>query len=214
MAKITPSSLVSEITGKFAGHVFQMWKGQIVIRAYTPPTQPRTQKQQLIRGIVNNLAGDWSDLSGAQQTNWDDYAAELPDVMSGFNSYIRNNTKLLYADHVSLTQITTPPDPPNPPTSPTDFTVTYDGGDDEFDLEWTAPNDASLWVQAFVSPRAAYKDKTSPMWNFIETVVSTALVINYDASDYTSPRYFRFRIRVIDAYGEVSAWTDTKIDSK
>lgn len=214
MAKITPTALVSEITGKLQGHVLQMWKGQIVIREFTQPTQPRTEKQQFIRGIINNLAGNWSDLSDAQQTLWNTYAASLTDVMSGFNAYIRNNTKLLYADHTSLTQITTPPDPPNPPTSPSDFTATYDGGDDEFDLAWTAPSSASLWVQAFVSPRATYKDKISPMWSVIETVVSTALTINYDASDYASPRYFRFRLRVIDAYGEVSAWTDTKTASK
>jgi len=214
MAKITPTSLVSEIKGKLNGHVLQMWKGQIVIRAYTEPTQPRSEKQQLIRGIMNNLAGEWSNLSDGQQTLWNTYAASLTDVMSGFNAYVRNNTKLIYADHVSLTQITTPPDPTDPPTPPSDFTATYMLPADEFDIGWTAPNDGSLWIQAFVSPRAAYKDKISPMWSFIETVVSTALVINYDASDYTSPRYFRFRLRVIDAYGEVSAWTDTKVDSK
>lgn len=208
MAKITPTALVSEITGKFQGHVLQMWKGQIIIRAYTQPTQPRTEKQQLIRGIMNNLAGEWSDLSDAQQTFWNTYAASLDDVMSGFNAYVRNNTKLIYANHGSLNQITTPPDPTNPPTSPTDFQVNYDPPDDEFDITWTAPDDANLWIQAFVSPRAAYKDKTSPMWSFIETIASTTFVMRYDASDYTSPRYFRFRLRVIDAYGETSAWTN------
>lgn len=210
MAKITPSALVSEITGKINGHVLQMWKGQITLKRFTPTRQPRTFNQTRIRRYLSNFAGRWYSLSSGNQAAWATYADALPDVMTPANAFSRNNMRLLYADHTDLTEIDAPPDPPDPPTAPAGFGVSYDAGDDEFDLEWSTPDHSDFYIQGFYSPQAGYRNRTSLMWNFIETVQSTDKVIHMDVSAYDAPRFFAFRLRVIDCTGEISTWTETE----
>lgn len=214
MAKIEPSALITQITGRLSGQIAQIWKGEIILRRYTPPRNPRTVSQAKLRGLSADYAGAYDKLNTAQKAEWESYAEAIEDVMTGQDTYIRNNVRLIYADHVSLSEIVVPPDPPAPPTAPADFAVAYDGGDDEFDLTWTTPNSASLWVQASYCPQVGYNTTYYPMWKFTETVVSTAQVIHFSATNYSAPRYFLFHIRTIDACGEISAWSSTLREQK
>lgn len=214
MAKVTPSALISEITGRIDGHVFSMWKGQIVLKSFTNPTQPKSEAQQKIRGFYSNLSGKYYALSAINKTEWQIYADALPEVMSGYNAFIRNNTRLLYANHPLLVEITTPPDPPAPPDAPVGFTASYDSGDDEFDLTWTTPIEPSLFIQAFFSPKVGYHNDISPHWAFLVSQRSHEGPIHMDASGYSSPRTIRFRLRVIDPCGEISAYTTIEEASK
>lgn len=214
MAKITPSALISEIKGKMGGNTIQMWKGEIILRGLFNPRQAYSESQTKLRGLASDYAGAYDGLSSTQKAEWDAYADALTDVMTGMDAYVRNNVRLIYADHVSLTAITNPPDPPAPPTAPASFAVSFDAGDNEFDLTWTTPNSASLWVQAFYSPQVGYNNSLFPAWKFDSTVVSSAQVIHVSAVRYASPRILRFRIRVIDDCGETSAWSSTISDDK
>lgn len=209
MAKITPSALISQISGRLMGQVAQVWKGEIILRESPPPPKSRSVSQAKLRGLSSDYAGAYDSLNSAQKAEWEAYADAIADVMTGMDSYVRNNVRLIYADHGSLTAITNPPDPPAPPTIPAGFAVSYDGGDDEFDLEWTSPDANDLYVQASFSPQVGYNNTLFPKWKFAETVVSDVLIININAVNYSSPRYFRFRIRTIDPSGEISAWSST-----
>jgi hypothetical protein len=207
MAKITPSALISAITGRMDGNVFQMWRGQIIIKGYTTPRLTKSEKQQFIKGLISNLAGKYDTLSDGNKTAWEDYAALLPDEMSGFNAYVRNNTRLLYTQHGDLIEITTPPSPPNPPDAPTSFSATYEAGPDRFRLYWLTPDIYNLYVTGSYSPQLAYDNSVWAKWKIAQTVASSANIIYIDASKYTATRTVQFKLRVIDLNGEISAET-------
>jgi hypothetical protein len=188
-----------------------MWKGQIILRGYTIPRLTKSEKQQFVRGLISNLAGKYNTLSDANKDAWDAYAALLPDEMSGFNAYVRNNTRLLYTKHGDLGDITTPPDPPNPPDAPTSFQATYQSGPDRFQLYWLTPDIYNLYITGYMSLQLCYDNSVWQKWKEIETVVSSGNIIYIDASKIKGPRTGRFKLRVIDLNGEISA--DTAIDT-
>jgi len=210
MAKVTPSALVSAITGRMAGNVFQMWKGQIIIKGYATPRLTKSEKQQFVKGLISNLAGKYHALSDADQAAWDAYAALLEDEMSGFNAYVRNNTRLLYTKHEDLVEISTPPDPPAPPDAATGFLVTYEAGPDRFRLWWTTPDELGLYVTAFYAPQLCYDNSVWATFKETPTVASTANIIYVSAVNWAGPRTVQFKLRVIDLYGEISAETEVK----
>lgn len=196
------------------GQVAQAWKGEIILREAPPPPKSRSVSQAKLRGLSSDYAGAYDQLNSAQKAEWEAYADAIEDVMTGMDSYVRNNIRLIYADHGSLTAITNPPAPPAPPTAPANFSVAFDAGDNEFDIEWTSPDANDLYVQASFSPQVGYNDTLFPKWKFAETVVSDVLIIHISAASYSSPRYFRFRIRTIDPCGEISAWSSTLRENK
>lgn len=214
MAIITPSALIDEIKGRFNGDVFQMWKGILYRRKGTFPRQPKTTSQTLIRSLVSSLSGEFDGLSSARKTAWDYYAGQLPTSMSGFNTWIRNNGKLLYADYSTLIKIYDPPEVPSAPSAPTSFSLTYDATNDRWEASWSTPTAVNLYVQLFLSIVTGYRDTLFPMWSFSSTKPAHQSPIYHSAGDYISGTQVRGHLRVLDEDGQASSWTSTKEATK
>lgn len=47
--KVNYAPLVSGVSGRFGGQVFTQWRGIDVVRSFTPPAQPRSSAQMMVR---------------------------------------------------------------------------------------------------------------------------------------------------------------------
>lgn len=95
--------------------VFSIWKGRQYFRSWVKPANPRTQKQQANRDVLNQLVKRWQELQADPDvvSAWNKVA--LPYTISGFNLF----TKFGMLSNVSC-----------PATGSVNvaFTVTYDLG--------------------------------------------------------------------------------------
>ncbi|MCK4624305.1 MAG: hypothetical protein KAV00_03270 [Phycisphaerae bacterium] len=214
MAIISPSALVDSITGRIGGDVLETWRGINYIRSGPFPRQARVKLQQSVRGLVNTYAGKWSGLSSGQRTGWNYYATGLPAEQSGFNSYVANNIKLLYAAYSTLVEQSTAPAWPSAPNAPVGFALNFYSLADQFHASWTTPSSAVLYVQCFRSVQTGRNEGVFPTWTFVETVSSLFSPIAIDASPYPTGTVLRARIRVIDEQGEVSSFSAIKEATK
>lgn len=116
MAKILPGPLASKISGTIAGTTFQNWRGLLVARMKSTPTNVNSPRQTVIRAIMTLLSRAWrDDLTAGLRVAWNQRAAAFPwlDVfgnerkMTGENLYIKQNMVLL--DHFRLRQDTPVP---------------------------------------------------------------------------------------------------------
>jgi len=131
MAKITPSPLVSKISGKIGNMIFSTWKGTqyaklLPISIHNPGSSDQAKYRS---NLVNLLAG-WKNLSASQKGLWSEYAQFLGSaesetssvgtralikptgkVMTGMNAYIMVNQRLF---SVGLDKVDVPPVNPVP----------------------------------------------------------------------------------------------------
>lgn len=70
MARVIFSALVDEISGKLSGSVFQSDAYGTVIRQRVSPRNPRSQLQQLRRGIFAYRTAQFRSLTNDQKTDW------------------------------------------------------------------------------------------------------------------------------------------------
>ena len=214
MARIVPSSLVDEITGKFNGDVFQMWRGIIVRKKGTRPRQPRTLPQTSLRQYFSYLSGDYDKLSSAFKSNWDYYASLVSSTISGFNAFMKLNQRILYANYSSLVRLYDSPPERNNPASASDFTFSYDAGLDKFKSEWSSPLLYNYYDQCFFAPVTGYRDTLFPAWSFSQTVSSHLGYSYINAVPFVSGTQLRARIRVMNCYGEISSFSSTLTATK
>jgi hypothetical protein len=151
------SPLLSQASGSVAGLTASHNKGGQYFRQRATPTNPNTPQQQVIRGLVNQLANRWvTTLLPAQRTAWNVYAANLNiadrlgDVihLTGLNHYIRSNVPRLQA---ALTVVDDGPTifTLGEYTNPT-ITFSAAAGDIEVDFtntdEWAGEDDSAMLV--------------------------------------------------------------------
>jgi hypothetical protein len=205
MAKIRFSALVNDISGSLNSSVCSMWKGLGIVKRKNPhPRQPRSEKQQDIRGLLNELAGEWYSLTTVQQSLWNSWVAMTKAPMTGLNAYCKFNQILQkYLPGSSRRQ--TPPPTPATPTFPTGFTVTPVAGGD-FCVIWTAPTLTTLYVVADYWPMPGLDITSNPRWTFGATAGSDATFVDLDI-DMPTSTVVKFRIRSIDSYGRTSPWS-------
>lgn len=104
MAKIQPSSLVSELRGSVGGVTFARNSYGAYARNKTSPVQPRSPHQMEIRAGFTQVSQQWRDLLVAtERAAWDDYAKQTPlsDVfgnkilLTGATMFVRYNATLV-----------------------------------------------------------------------------------------------------------------------
>lgn len=78
MAKLTPSVVVGNMSGKLAGSVLLNGVGSLSIRNRGKRRRKQTSRQQLISGSITALSRLWKTLSSAQRTNWNASAGSYP----------------------------------------------------------------------------------------------------------------------------------------
>jgi hypothetical protein len=91
MARVNFSALISSITGKLAGSVFQDSYGGFQIRTRVSPRNPQTYYQQLRRGEFGYITQLWRGLTQPERDTW---IAGAPSGMSGINFFVQCNVNL------------------------------------------------------------------------------------------------------------------------
>jgi len=209
MARIIPSALIDGITGKFNGDVFQMWRGIIVRKKCTSPRQPRTSFQSSSRQLFSYLSGSYDSLSDSQKSAWTTYAALIGSTLSGFNAFMQLNQQILYANYSTLIRLFDPPPERNNPSSPSGFYIDSTPGSCNFVLRWSTPSMYNYYVQVYSSPLTGYRNTLFPSWLLSQTVNSPDENYIFATSSFSLESQIRFRLRVLNCYGEASAYSET-----
>ncbi|HID30452.1 MAG TPA: hypothetical protein EYP19_10680 [Desulfobacterales bacterium] len=201
------SALVDTVRGSLGGTVFSQWKGVNVMKVRPSPRQPRSGKQQEIRGIINTLAGDFYGLTDTQKDLWNKYASLLPGALTGLNAYIRLNAPL-YKYLGSSAVISTPPPTPSTPEPVGGLSVTATNATTTT-ITWTSPTAVTDYVIADVSFLAGRDDRAHPRWAFAVGASASAGTMTHTHS-YPTGTVLSYRVRVMDKYGRLSPWSERK----
>lgn len=204
MATVTPTALIAAIKGKWRGSCFQMWKGRIIIRRNPSPKPRNKASRAAYKGTISTLSACHYRLTANQQDAWNAYALLLPTAMSGYNAFMARNCALKLANHPTLCIYFNAPATYNPPTSPAPIGLCYYASLNSYCLFWTSPNCSQIFVQGYFSVQTGYSNKYSPSWRHHQTVVSTLLKMDFDASQFPTDTMIRFTARSINKNGEPS----------
>lgn len=205
MAKIEYSALVNRIRGRVSHSVLSNWKGIGVIKRHNSGVhQPRTQKQQEIRGMLNDLAGEFYALTSTQKELWGSWVAMIAKPMTALAAYVSFNQRI-QKYFPGTARKTAPPATPSTPTSPLGLSVTAIAAAD-FCIEWTTPTAATLTAIVDYWAMPGLDNTISPAWTFGASAGADALLAVV-ATAYPTDTVLKFRVRVIDADGRVSPWS-------
>ncbi len=105
MATIKLGAALADIRGKVGGAIFSRNKGGAYMKAFTQPTNPRTNAQQERRALFGTLMSQWRNLSQAQRNSFINNAPNYPQtnkvgevsILSGSQLYVKANMTLLGA---------------------------------------------------------------------------------------------------------------------
>lgn len=208
MAKITPSSLITAIQGKFNSDVFQLWKSAIVRRRCGKPMHLPTLSRSRFKGLVSEISGRWDGLPSNVKDGWDSFATEFPTQLSGFNAFMRLNVGVVYADFPGLCYYDSVLTCYFIPPLPNPISVFWLSGSLLFCVSWTTPACLSQFAQAFFSPQSGYSNLKYPKLRLGKTEVSSSKLLTIDGSSYPSGTIIRFQVRSIDTFGFTSAYSN------
>ncbi|HIC94351.1 MAG TPA: hypothetical protein EYP09_08905 [Anaerolineae bacterium] len=205
MARVYFSGLVNTVRGRVSYSVLSAWKGVNVIKRHNPgPHQPRSEKQQQIRGWLSDLAGEWYSLSDAAKDLWKRWVAMAKWPMSGINAFILFNMRA-QKYFPGKSRMVVPPPTPNTPGHVQGFAVSAKTGSD-FSVTWTAPTLSTLYVIADYWAMPGKNLDTSPRWTFGATAGADAGFLDITTT-YPAGTVLKFRVRTIDDYQRVSPWS-------
>lgn len=134
MAQVKYSGPVAAVSGKIGGTVYGRNRYGAYARLWAKPVNPRTDKQEDVRGRLANASVSYGGLTQTQKDNWASYAAATPrqnrvgDTVfySGFNWYVSN---YVAAQTVGITPSAEAPETPGMLPKPVvnAISVTSDG---------------------------------------------------------------------------------------
>lgn len=144
MARISFTSSMEEIIGKFGGNVFQDSYFGIQLRGLTKPRNPQTQLQQLRRGDFGFLSASWRYLSSSDKNTWITEAGTVPEALRLF---LQSNVNLIIAEQNTVNTFVSGPTPVSFPVqinslSPVQFEIQASGA------TTTVPTDNQLLIYA------------------------------------------------------------------
>ena len=201
MAKIKFTALVDTIRGGWNGSVLSQWKGINVTKSHPTPRQPRTEAQQRIRGLMNDLSGEFYALSSTLKDLWNRYASLLPKTMTGLNAYIYQNLNLVrYLG--SAYKVTNPPPTPSTPEAIVGFAITVTDSTHN-SIAWTTPTGDSDYVVVDYSFMAGRDDSSHPRWSFAAGGSASGSPLTHVHS-FPVGTVMRYRARVMDSFGRLS----------
>jgi len=205
MAKIEYSALVNRIKGRVSHSVLSNWKGMGIIKRHNSGVhQPRTQKQTEMRGMLNDLAGEFYALTATQKGMWDSYVAMIAGAMTALNAYVSFNQRL-QKYFPGTARKTTPPFTPATPTFPNTVSVTAIAAGD-FCVEWVTPVAATLTAIVDYWAMPGRDTTINPRWTFGGSAGADALLVAI-ATAYPAGTVLKFRVRMIDSDARVSPWS-------
>ena len=181
MAKIKLALPVTDIRGTIAGVVFSANKSGSYAKAWKKPVNPATTLQAAQRGHLATMGALWRSLSGAQQADWDTFAATPPEtdydslgnayLISGFNWMTRICTR---RRRTGQAQTLTAP-VATPTATPTTFGLTLypaQGDADRAEITYTSGEFATYYaiLQMSLAPGTGSNVQTSRYLNIWEAL--------------------------------------------
>ena len=166
MALIKYGGGIIQMSGSIAGNTYARNRYGNYARARTKPTNPNTDKQQVIRSIMAYLTEKWSTgLTAAQRAAWETYADNVSMLnrlgetvqLSGMNHFIRSNS---YRRHFATNWVAAGPVIFELPTKDATMTVTVSEATQQFTLtfddglDWCSEDSAFLGVYMGVPQNA------------------------------------------------------------
>jgi hypothetical protein len=120
MAKIKFGMMMTDASGKLGGQVFSKNRGGSYVRTKGIPTNPQNVAQMYIRGIFASLSSQWSALTEAQRTSFNNFVTDYgkTDVFgdvrnpSGKNLFQRLNQNLSLTAQTLVTTCVAPSEVP------------------------------------------------------------------------------------------------------
>ena len=205
MAKIEYSALVNRIRGRISFSVLSNWKGIGVIKRHNSGVhQPRTEKQQDIRGMLSDLAGEYYALTATQKELWGSWVGMIDRPMTALNAYVATNQRL-QKYFPGMAKQTAPPPTPATPEFPSGIGVTALAAAD-FCVVWTAPTSATIYAVVDYWAMPGLDNTISPRWTFGASAGADALLCVVTTA-YPTDTVLKFRVRMIDAFARVSPWS-------
>jgi len=206
-AIIEYSALVNRIKGRVSHSVLSFWKGISIIKRHNSGVhQPRTEKQQQIRGNFSTIAGEFYSLTLKYRELWGAHASMLPTPMTALNAFLKYNM-LLEKYLPGTTRMTGPPKTPATPGHIVGFTVSALAASD-FCIEFTKPVESTIYAIVDYWAMPGRDAVTSPRWTFGASAgADTGDVLV--ALAYPTDTVVRFRARTMDSSGRVSPWSHT-----
>ena len=202
MAKTLLAAPIAGLRGTVGSLIYSANGSGTYVRAWNPPSNPRTYNQTIERSFLARMPGLWRSLSDAERTDWDDWAElgdqELTDSLgqayyiSGWLWFVKINIRLLRANRATRTA------PPvlSQPSAPTidAFRVAVLGT--ETDLCTAGTPTASVEEPAHLADDA-FDDTTTSWWagtntglpQWLEYELSSASVVRQYALYITYPAY-------------------------
>jgi len=206
MAKITYSALVSTMRGRLHGDVGSAWRGQNYLRVHNPsPRQPKTEKQQEVRGIMSSLAGEWYEINSAEKELWNKYASLLPARMTGLNAYIHLNANLWRYLGVGSKIGAPPPTPWRPGAVMGICCASVDTTTNQ--CIWTTPTETCILVILDFSPLAGLDDRAHARWSYATSASASALLAEHTHA-YPEETIVSYQLRSMDEYGRTTPYSE------
>lgn len=94
MARVKTSAIISDISGKLNGSVFQRTQGGLCIRNQSGKINSNTLRSNQRKVGMSAVQGDWQGLTVAQRLLWETYAVYLNKKQKHSNSLIINGHQL------------------------------------------------------------------------------------------------------------------------
>lgn len=202
--------------GRFgSGVVMSIWRGLNYARIFTLPTNPRSTRQIVIRGLMTSASRAWNALTDANRVTWKTYseAQSRKNVFgkaydaSGFNEYC---ALYVLASDIGETPPTDGPTVPGP-LIVTDGAIVEGTLEGEIDVTWTAGQAGFMdaWITALLPDGRAPKESDYKHQSYTADATETLTI-----DGLTPDAKYSVRIRQIFLSGQPGPWTVETLKAK
>jgi hypothetical protein len=210
-AIIQYSALVNRIKGRVSHSVLSNWKGRGIIKRHNShPRQAQSVAQQEIRGLMNDLAGEYYALTDDEKGLWEAYVALLPNKITPLNAYISHN-QVIQKYFPGTARLETPPTTPETPLAAGGVSsVAMPAG--EFCIYWTRPLTADQTIVCDFAVAPGRRTDANPKWKFGASCgadETELLLQTYMPAGY----HIYYRLRTVSIDGKTSPWSATKVQT-
>lgn len=192
-----------------------VWRGMPVMRQKSMPKVSHILSIAENRALLGWLSREWIELSDAQRAEWKDYADNHPQpdgfggtfLMTGQNAFIMLNHTAVRLDDDSAMQVTPPGQAPLA-TLMTFAAISGVTNPGDVDLTWTLPGTPAatdfVEIQTAGPFGSVAKVSVESRYAFKQSVAGNLLLDTVE--DLVETKWYWFRARYVDEYGQVTAW--------
>lgn len=101
MAKVSFSSLVTDVRNRVGNVVFSKWRQTHYVREYVPYAGEPTPNQLAVRTAFTLLVSVWKNMNGIMHASWDNFSKN--QNMTGYNAFLgKNSNKIRNGEPLEL----------------------------------------------------------------------------------------------------------------